>query len=145
MLFRHIVGEAPAPPVPPGEPSGLGALGVGNSGRDPGETAHLEEVEDRPVRVRPPGTEADDHPHKHRRMEAKRVDRERSMQGRKMHRNRDCERENGTPETNSREQQGEASGQRKEDRRQVRVDDEGSSQCSRGGPTEGDHTSAVKR
>ena len=139
-----IVGEAPAPPVPPGEPSGLGALGVGNSGRDPGETAHLEEVEDRPVRVRPPGTEADDHPHKHRRMEAKRVDRERSMQGRKMHRNRDCERENGTPETNSREQQGEAGGQRKEDRRQVRVDDEGSSQCSRGGPTEGDHTSAVR-
>ena len=56
-------------------------MGVGNSGRDPGEAAHLEEMENRPVRVRPPGTETDDHPHKHRMLEAERIDRERPMQG----------------------------------------------------------------
>ena len=51
-----IAGEATAPLVPPREPGGLGALGVGDSGGDPGEAAHLGKMENRPVRVRPPGT-----------------------------------------------------------------------------------------
>ena len=119
-------------------------MGIGNSGKDPGEAAHLEEMENRPVRVRPPGIETDGHPHKHRRTEAERIDREWPMQGRRMHRNRDRERKNGTTEPDNREQQREASGQREEGRRQIRVDDESSSQCARGGPTESDHTSAVK-
>ena len=128
-----VTREPPIPGLHSGKPGGLRTVVPPGGAQDPDEEQRLGHQRGGQVCIRAEGAETDKVPHEQARVGAKRKNRERQVLRGEVHREADEKWQDGAPEPNAAELEGEEGRLREEGGRQKRVEHEGSGERDREG------------